>query len=217
MQQSSSSELNWLDAFAAQATSTLVARCRAHVRRWLRAYRLDRAFEDVVQEVLVDILEGRVAWDPTHSTLLNRVCDVARYRIRDEKRSLRGRTMHVPISRPGDPRLLLDGESYDGASRQLEADLARAVELPEDPETALVRTQRRERAVRVGEELAAMARGDAEVESYLACLRAGITERAAVLAETGMTAETYHNARRRLQRLKERLPPELRLDVEDLR
>jgi len=207
----------WLDAFSRQATSKLIAQCRRHARWCLHEYRLERGASydhEVVQNALADIFEGRIAWDPARASLLDQVCDVIRYRVRDEKRSKAARTPHVSIG--GGVRGCLDGESSDG-TRQLDAEITRAhaVEQPSDPATQLERKQVRELGARLGAELAALAKGDAELTALVTCLRAGIFEREDVLAETGMTAAEYHNARRRLQRLTVRLSDDLRTMAEE--
>jgi hypothetical protein len=55
-----------------------------------------------------------------------------------------------------------------------------------------------------------LARGDAEVEALVRCLRVGVCERDEIVAATNLTRRQYHNARRRLRRLTAQLPTALR-------
>lgn len=201
----------WLDAFEQQATGRLIARARRHARWCLFKYRLDRGHgydHDIVQAALTDIFERRIEWKPAEETLLDKLCDVIRYRVRDEKDSLVGRTLHVSIDHPR-------GDADDGQAGEEEARPSAVGELPplvdpDDPEAQLAREQARERGARLGVELAALAAGDAHVEAIVRCLCAGIVKKADVLAETGMTGADYHNALRRFDRLTKKLPAELR-------
>jgi hypothetical protein len=52
---------------------------------------------------------------------------------------------------------------------------------------------------------------DEAVQTLVECYREGITERHKVCRATGMTAATFHNADRGLQRLVKKLPDELRV------
>lgn len=204
----------WLDAFSKQATSKLIVLCRRHARWCLHEYRLQRGPQydhEVVQNALADVFERRITWDPARASLFDLLCDVVRYRIRDEKRSRAARTPHVSIGRPGGG---LDGENRDGDGK-LDAEIAGAVEPLDGPEAQLARKQDRELGARIGAELAALADGDGEVAAIVTCLREGVSAREDVLAETGMTAEAYHNARRRLHRLKGRLSEGLRAKAEE--
>jgi len=203
----------WLDAFHRQATSKMISLGRRHARWCLFEYRLDRS-EDYEREVVIralgDILDKKIQWDPARASLLDQVCDVVRYRIRDEKRSPAEKRIHEPIG-PTDRDRFSD-ETKDG-SQKLEAEVARAaIDAPDDPEALLVRKQERELGARVGAALAALvAEGDdPNVAAIFGCWRSGTSERKDILAETGMTADAYHDARRRLLRLVGRLPVGLR-------
>jgi len=157
-------------------------------------------------------------WDPARASLLDQVCDVVRYRIRDEKRSRAERTPHVVIGRPRGDQDCGDDEHAAETTRRIDAEVARAaVDEPDDPQALLVRKRERELGARIGAELAALvAEGDdPNVAAIFGCWRAGTSERKDILAETGMSADAYHDARRRLLRLVGRLPAELRTKAEE--
>jgi len=205
----------WLEAFERQATSKLITRCRHHARWCLEEYRLDRGPHyhlEVVQNALGDIFEGRIAWNPTRCSLEDQVCDVIKYRVRDEKRSAAGRRLHVALDRPVNDETMVD----DGRSRRIARDVEAAMSVVADPESELARKQERELGARIGDELAKLAQGDQAVEALLVCIRAGVSALQEVLEETGMTADELHNARRRLRRLTGRLSEELRAKATSL-
>jgi hypothetical protein len=60
------------------------------------------------------------------------------------------------------------------------------------------------------EALVLLASGDEEVLQLLHCYGRGISDRRPVIEETEMSSATYHNARRRMLRLVERLPQHIR-------
>lgn len=196
----------WLDAFAREVTNTLIARCRRHASWCLHYYRARRGPQhhcELVQDALGDIFEGRVAWNPTRETLLDKVFDVIRYRVRDEMRSAAERRQSLSLD-----RTLHEG----GRERRIdvEIEVALAVGFVDDPESELERKQMRALGARVGDALAVLAGGDGEVLALLSSIREDDSERREdVLAQTGMTREGYHNARRRLRRLARQLPGEL--------
>jgi DNA-directed RNA polymerase specialized sigma24 family protein len=217
MEAPSSREVPWIDAFRQQATDALFAQCLQHARSCLHAYRLYDAPEDaldLVQKALADILGRRVQWDPARRSLAHRVCDVLRYRVRDLKRGATKRRAHASI---------IDDEEHDEArvgevrkqtlgDEVLHVEMSRLGGEPDHPEARLRTKQARELGARIGAELAVLVAqdGDDQVAAILACWGAGTCERRDILAETGMSAEAYHDARRRLVRLAGRLSNELR-------
>lgn len=205
----------WLEAFAKQATSKLIIRCGRYARWCLDEYRLKRGPQypdELVQDALGDMFEGRIAWDPTRKALDDHVCDTVRFRIRDEKQSAAERRPAISIDRPLSDEAAARGDEDDDkrkAVRALRAEIESAVGLAEDPASALVRRQGRELGARIADELTRLAGPDDEVRLLVACLRDGDDERRDVCAESGMTEKAFHNARRRLVRLKDKLPEEL--------
>jgi len=200
----------WLDAFHRQATSGLIVLGRRHALWCLHTYRLPAAPGDdleLVNKALGDIFAGAVTWDPTRASLLDQVCDVIRYRVRDAKRSASSQRHHLSIGpQPA------NGERFDNevSGQRLEAEIAEALaDEPNDPEAHLQRKQRRALGARIGAELAELAVDDELVATMVTCYRAGVCTRAEILAETGMAPEAYHDARRRLLRLVKRLGLEL--------
>jgi hypothetical protein len=213
----------WLDAFAKQVSSgKLFIRCRRYARACLDEYRLKRGPQypdELVQDALGDTFEGRIAWDPARKALDDHVCDTIRFRIRDEKQSAPERRPTISIDRPLSDDAAARGDADDEqrqAARKLRAEIESAVGLAEDPEATLMRKQERELGARIADELTRLAGSDDEVRLLVACLRDGDDERRDVCAETGMSEKAFHNARRRLVRLKNSLPDELRVsDDED--
>lgn len=215
----SSSGVLWIDVYFQQATDALHERCRRHARWCLHAYRLYDAPEDdddLVQKALTDILGGHIQWDPTRRSLEDQVRDVIRYRVRDLKRTAARRRAHAPIIDVGD-----DCESHVVRVRGAEAvvtdevvhaEMTRHGGEPDHPETQLRHRQARELGARICAELSVLVaeQDDEQAAAILTCWACGISERRDILAETGMSAETYHDARRRLIRLVGRLPDELR-------
>lgn len=201
----------WLDAFHRQATRQLIHLSRRHARWCFHEYRLRTSPDydlEVVTKALGDILDEKIAWDPDRATLLDQVCDVVRYRVRDEKHSAatRRRTFSLGRQQPS-------GARFDDAASEhlLDAEVTAALtEEPDDPEAHLQRKQARELGARIGEQLAGLADHDPDVAAMVTCYRAGVCTRAEILAETGMSADAYHDARRRLLRLVKRLDDELR-------
>lgn len=192
----------WIETFHQQATRQLMARCRRQARWCLHEYRLAASpgdDDDLVQNALADIFDKRIQWDPSRRSLLDQVCDVVRYRIRNLKRST--------VAYRG-VCVLVDNESQ---SVHVEA-VAVSAEEPDDPEAQLRHKQARELGARIGAELAALVanQADDEAAAILACWWSGTSERKDILVETGMSAEAYHGARRRLVRLAGRLSDELR-------
>lgn len=209
----SAPDVSWIDAFHQQVTEALFASCLRHARWCLHAYRLHDVPEDaidLVQRALADILERRVQWDPARRSLVQQVCDVIRYRVRDLKRGA-ARRAHAPIIEDEDDtegHADVLGVETVGAVR--EAAVAR--HEAEHPEHHLRSKQARELGARIGAELAVLVaeQRDDDAAAILACWVSGTSERKDILAETGMSAEAYHDARRRLLRLAGRLSNELR-------
>lgn len=185
-----------LQALKQQLTPGLVSRCRVFARWCLRRYGLRRAaayHEELVQDALGDLVEGRIAWAPARNRLADHVCDVIRYRVRDEKRSAGERRAWLP----------LEGRA---SSSVLDAEDLRVL----TPDALLLRAQAQAVARRVAECLNGLASSDDEVHRVLTCYCAGIDDRQAICGITGMSVHSYHNARRRLVRLADRLPLALR-------
>ncbi len=181
------------EAFHSQVDDALVRRCYEYARWCLFYYKVpggDPLAEELAQGTLTDILGQRIAWDSERALLIDQATSVIRYRVRDAKRSLE--RSGGPVEQFGDA---------DG----FEAD-------PEvcSPEVALCRKQGEQVARGIVDELTALAADDDAARLVIMCAREGITERADVCAETGLSVEAYRNARRRLARLKDQLAEEQR-------
>lgn len=219
----SSRDVGWIDAFYQQATHALFLQCRRHARWCLHAYRLYDAPEedrDLVQKALADILSRRIQWDPARRSLGEQVCDVVRYRVRDLKRTAAKRRAHAPMvdqdehdeAHGGDEARVNDHRAQTVGDEALYAAMAQHGGEPDHPEALLRNKQARELGAYIRSELAVLVaeHGDDEAAAILACWGSGISERKDILAETGMSAEVYRHARRRLLRLAGRLSNELR-------
>lgn len=171
--------------------------CSRHARSCLHEYRLDAADgdeHDFVNEAFADIVEGRIQWNPARRSLLDQMCDVIRYRVRNQKHSA-ARRAQVPMG---------------ACDEDLHAEMTAAVGEPDDPAAQLRRKQERELGARIAAELAMLVgQGDGDAAAILACWTTGTLERKDILAETGMSADAYHDARRRLVRLGGRIAEEL--------
>lgn len=179
-------------AVESQATESLINRCAQAARRCLYEYGLRRepGYErELVQDAITAILDCRISWDPRREDLQRRIDDVVRFRVRNEKLSLAARVQCVPV------------DSLDVLASS-----------DETPDERLARERERSLGARIGEALQelAQASADGEVVDLLAYFRRDDVDRAGAMRVTGMSAEKYRNARRRLVRLRRHLPDDLR-------
>lgn len=188
--------------FEQQATRALIAQATAYARRRSELLgRVTRRHDDLkarelVQDALVDTLDGRVAWDPERVSLLTHVLTL-----------IQSRTRHELARAARMPHRSLDESGDDSASdiRPIEREASLAVRTPE--------TGRGEdvvlRARQFVDALTAALPAKDPAHALLRAYAEGKTERADVLAATGMSAATYKNERRRVVRLAKRLDDQL--------
>jgi hypothetical protein len=186
--------IEWLAAFKAQATQELMDDVVAYVAKratWIRE-RQGRAADNVIGSLVVDALgdtfSGVVAWDPMRCPLALHLKSVIRSRLSHE---------------------LERAEDY----QHVDIDQAPQHEVNE----ALVRAGKASPTKKLSayvKEFTARLRGaaadDLAVLTLIDCYLDDITERAQICHASGMKPSVYHNAFRRLKRLADKLPQDLR-------
>ncbi len=194
--------LGWCAAFNAQFTKDMTDEVLAYAKTratWTQlAIGMDDPLlaETLVQDALGDTLLGEVKWDPQNAPLALHLKGV----IRGKTSHMMQRAARFPSVRITAPNLHLEQQ----VSEAIEAE--RCVNRTPDL-TAYVN--------RLTTELRDLADGDLEVLALLDAYGQGAVERRDVLRVTDLTRTTYHNAMRRMLRLVEQLPAELRNNAID--
>jgi hypothetical protein len=187
----------WEAAFLAQLTHELADKVAAFAKR--RAQYIERKTgtrdpnlaSELYEDALGDTWAGTVTWEPRKASLELHL-----------KRVIKSRTSHELQRIERFPTVAADRPSI-GLEREMSCALA--VERSRvDPE------QTKTRVDDLMEGLALLATGDDEVLQLLDCYDRQILDRRDVMRVTDMTATTYHNARRRVMRLVEKLPQDVR-------
>lgn len=193
--------LEWIAAFKAQATQDMMDDVASYVAKratWIRAQQgaaADQVITAMVADALGDTFTGVVAWDPLRCPLALHLKTVIRSRLSHE---------------------LERAEDYP----QLDVEDAPEHEVNE----ALVKAGKASPTKKLGryvkeftDRLRAAAEDDPTVLKLIELHLQDITERRQICHMLGMKPGDYHNAFRRLKRLAEKLPEELRTAaVEDL-
>lgn len=190
----------WDAAYLAQLTDALAASVGAFAKKrasWVegKTKRKDNyLWRELLQDALTDTWLGDVTWDPAKAPLDLHLKRVIRSRTAATMKHLT-RFPRVAAHAPG---LGLEREMSD----VMEAERAseQAVDLGSFVE-GVVGT------------LYMLAAEDDDVLQILDCFSKGLVDRRDILRDSGMTATTYHNARRRLMALVERLPENLRVEA----
>ncbi|MFT3695824.1 MAG: hypothetical protein QM831_21995 [Kofleriaceae bacterium] len=187
----------WEAAYLAQLTNALADSVGAFAKKrasWLegKTKRKDNyLWRELLQDALTDTWLGEVSWDPEKAPLDLHLKQVIRSRTTMTMKHL----TKFPRVAAHLPRLALEHEMSNALEIQHAssegADLSRFVD-------GVVGT------------LYMFAADDDEVLQILDCFGKGIVERRDILRSINMTATAYHNARRRLLTLVERLPQNLR-------
>jgi hypothetical protein len=185
----------WIEAFTQQMTEPSFhdsmwrsAECYAgklsHVRKVdPEAYALE-----LVQDILDDTLEGKIAWDPARVSLRKHVRDAIKSRSRhDYRRACKRR--HTSLDEGGEAML----------------DALAASSLETEPEQA----ERIRFAATIAETIRAHAADDPEVVLVLDAYEQGARSRSEVLEVVALTKLQYDAAKKRLSRLIEELPNQL--------
>jgi len=182
----------WIEAFEAQATEELYQRVKryARVRARLVAYAgrpIDELYiNDLVQDAIGDTFDGVLAWDPERVTL-----------ERHLQCAIHSRTRHDYVH-----ALRFRQERIDTGSRktlaEVETTLARARGEPEDASD------------RVLAELHQLAVRDPDVIEMLRLFGAQVIKKDDIVRATGWNTKRYQATRKRMLRLVQQLPNDVR-------
>lgn len=174
-----------------------IARARLAIYAGGKQHVHDSDVDEIVFGSLGDVCTGAVAWDPDRRSLFLHLRDVVRYRVRDQARLTRRRRNHAEFDE-------------DDCGESLEAQAAAGAILP----TVATSDAKLEALGSFVDEtigaLRPLAALDRDVTSLLDVLVRRVVDRNDVLEETGMTIVEYNNAWRRLGRLANQLPAQLR-------
>lgn len=191
----------WLAAFKVQAKQDMMDDVVAYIAKratWLEHQHGDRV-NDVIIEMVTDALgdtfEGRITWDPRRCPLELHLKSTIRSRLGKELERAENYE-HVDV--------------FEAPEREVEDAFAR------DDKPALTPTKKVSKYVeRFTEELRAQAADDAPVLKIIDLHLQDITDRRHICHMTGMRPADYHNAFRRLKRLADKIPAELRAAARD--
>ena len=185
----------WEDAFEAQLTGEMTASLRIYAKK--RAEWIQRTTKrhdtylarELYQDAVTDTWLGDVAWDPAKVPL--------ELHLRRTIRSRSAARMEHLVQFPEDRvrKLKLD----------METKMSSAMEVRQGTGPTLARF-----LDDVVGKLYELAGDDTEVIQILDCFANDQIERREIMRATGLDRLTYHNARRRLVRLVEHLPNDLR-------
>lgn len=187
----------WEAAYAAQLTDALAASVGAFAKKrasWLEGKTRRRdalLWRELLQDALEDTWTGELTWDPKEAPLDLHL-----------KGAIRSRTTAMMKHLKRFPRVGANAPRGD-----LEREISDALTLERTNTPAPDLAAYAEGVVGT---LTMLAAGDDEVERILECFGNGLLDRRDIVRETGMTTRTYHNARRRLMGLVERIPDNLR-------
>lgn len=179
--------LEWLEQLAAQCTPQLLERLARYAGHQIAqtakfGYAVDSyAAREFVQDAVHDTVTGVVHWDPHARTLEHHLVKVLRVRCK-----------RMRMRAEAAPRMSLDASPS-------EPSMAAMMPVVATPDTS---NERGEAAL---SRLRAHALGDDQVMRMLDAIAAGAQTRDDIVHLTRMSFHEYHNARRRLARLVERL------------
>lgn len=185
-------------AFDLQATSALLDKVHRATRARMQVYGgrghsvNPEDVSDMMMGVIVDTLDGTLAWDYRRKPLLQHLLDAVKYRARDDaRRRWRSRIRTEE----------LDEDTTDlSVGEQLISGAA-----PQRPDEAYCMRRIADGLVSDVRKLVA---GDPEVATLLdAIVTRCAFERTDIMKVTGFSVATYKNARRRLDRTLVELPP----------
>lgn len=190
----------WRTEFDRQATDETMTRVLKHAEslvrqaeRWTR--RLDpMTIDDRLHAAIVGTLSGRLTWDPARVDLACHLIGAIETRLTHELRHAR-RFVHVSLDD--------DDKNADDLEHATSEALAAGRASPDDDaiDTCFAESLA---------QLRVLAHADQPVLHLLDAYDEQVVDKAEVLALTGMSARTYHNARQRLVRLAKKLPIEVR-------
>jgi len=183
----------WEDAFEVQLTGEMIASVMIYAKKraqWIQRFtkRHDNYLaRELYQDAVTDTWLGDVKWDPAKVPLELHL-----------KRTIRSRSaarvehlVDFPEDRVRTLKLEMETKMSDAMGAGQANDLSSYVDD-------------------VVSQLYELARGDTEVIQILDCFAVDQVDRREIMRATGMDRVTYHNARRRMVRLVEELPNDLR-------
>ena len=195
----------WRETFESQATKPILERLNRIARARLGIYAggkhrvHDSAVDEIVIGVLGDTWNGTLAWDPERRSLFLHLRDAIKYRVRDQARLTRHRA-HDGLEEGDGERSLAERAAAGAVLPTATDDDAKVQALGEFVDSTL-------------DALRPLAVRDREVTALLDALARRVVDRHDLLEETGMTVVEYNNAWRRLARLADELPAQLRDDA----
>ncbi|MCX5747968.1 MAG: hypothetical protein NT062_36365 [Proteobacteria bacterium] len=191
----------WRAQFDAQATRSLLDKVHRATRARLQVYagrtqHVNAAdVDDMMMGVITDTLDGTLSWNYERQPLETHLLDTVRYRVRDDARR-RWRDNAKCDVLDEDTTDVSSGESMLAGAALERADEAHVIRRTAEALVAAVR----QRIV-----------GDVDlVKLFDAIVVHGALERVDIMKETGMSARTYRNVRRRLDRTLLELPAHTR-------
>jgi len=190
-------DARWEAAFLAQLTHELGERVKAYAKRRAcyveaKAGIRDPAIAlDLYHDAITDTWTGDLTWDPYRGTLELHLKGVIKRRsfhqVRHLERFARVRT--------------------DVPSESLDREMSQALA---DDRAGSEGADLRDVVDKLVDAMMSLATDDEEVTSLLRAYANHDTERGDIRIATGLSSSAYHNARRRMLRLRDRLPQELR-------
>jgi hypothetical protein len=186
----------WLAAFKAQAKQDMMDDVVAYIAKratWLEhqhGTRVNDVIFEMVTDALGDTFEGRVTWDPMRCPLELHIKSIIRSRLaKDLERAENYQVLDVEEAP--------EHEVNDALTRDGKA-----------PTTATKKVSKYVK--RFTDELRRQAANDEPVLKIIELHLQDITDRRHICHMTGMRPADYHNAFRRLKRLADKIPAELR-------
>jgi len=182
----------WIEAFEAQATDDLYLRlkryARARARLVAHAGRAidDQYANDLVQDAIGDTFDGVLAWDPERVTLERHLqCAIHSRTRHDYVHAIRFRQERIDLG-------------HKKTLAEVETTLARARGEPEDT------------GARVLAELSQLAVRDPDVIEMLRLFGEQVIKKDDIVRETGWNTKRYQATRKRMLRLVQQLPNDVR-------
>lgn len=170
-------------------TQSIIRQVEMHVRK-----RDPQSVDERVQAAILGTLEGRLTWNPGRIDLARHLMSVIKTAITNDIR-------HAKRF----PEVSVDDDAINQDELDAEVTDALAAQRKQADEGAI--------AARFSEsitQLRVLAAQDKAVLLVLEAYGSGCIEKNEVLAATGISSRTYHNARQRLVRLAKKLPIEAR-------
>ncbi|HEY6040090.1 MAG TPA: hypothetical protein VIV58_37665 [Kofleriaceae bacterium] len=185
----------WIEAFEAQATEDLYLRLKRYARARARLVAhagrpIDQQYtNDLVQDAIGDTFDGVLAWDPERVTLERHLqCAIHSRTRHDYVHAIRFRQERIDPGAQGGRKTLAE----------VETTLARARGEPEDA------------GARVLAELSQLAARDPDVIEMLRLFGDQVIKKEDIVRETGWNTKRYQATRKRMLRLVQQLPNDVR-------